>query len=267
MVMMREATVIDDIGAHLRSAREQRNLSLDDLSKRTKLSIATLQAIERNDFERLPGGFFRKAYVRTVAGEVGLDPDEMAAAYCARFEPPPPPVEILRQDSADAALIQELTPPQRRSFASLLALTAPAVAWFILQSGQWSVLQAGHTSPAPSAPLPAVVLADTNRFTPISSSMVAPQEMRIEIAAKGPCWITAEADGTRALYRLVEPGERVVLEARERVSLRLGDAGSVLLSINGGVARSFGGHAEVVTLIVTPGNVERLRTRNEQRSL
>ncbi|MDO8681608.1 MAG: helix-turn-helix domain-containing protein [Acidobacteriota bacterium] len=84
----------DDVGGRLRRAREQRGLSLRDAAHRTKLSIFTLEAIERNDFGRLPGGMFRKAYVRTLAAEVGLDPGELASEYCARFEPreePAPP--------------------------------------------------------------------------------------------------------------------------------------------------------------------------------
>ena len=91
--------VTGDIGGRLRSAREHRGMSLRDAAKQTKLSIAVLQAIERNDFARLPGGMFRKAYVRTLAVEVGLDPNELAAQYCARFEPP---IEALAAPPPDA---------------------------------------------------------------------------------------------------------------------------------------------------------------------
>lgn len=78
----------NDIGGRLRRAREQRGLSLHDLATRTKFTIPVLCAIERNDFAVLPGGMFRKAYVRTLALEVGLNPDDIAADYCACFEPP-----------------------------------------------------------------------------------------------------------------------------------------------------------------------------------
>jgi cytoskeleton protein RodZ len=103
----------DDVGGRLRRAREQRGLSLRDAAHRTKLSIFALEAIERNDFGRLPGGMFRRAYVRTLAAEVGLDPGELASEYCARFEPP-------REEPA---------PPQRqgRRVDSLLAATALAI--------------------------------------------------------------------------------------------------------------------------------------------
>lgn len=84
----------EDIGGSLRQAREQRGLTVRDLAGRTKLSVIVLQAIERNDFGVLPGGLFRKAYVRMLAGELGLDANALAREYAARFEPdisePPP---------------------------------------------------------------------------------------------------------------------------------------------------------------------------------
>src|SRR5688572_10889175 len=92
--------VTDDIGGRLLRAREQRGLSLRDTAQRTKLSISVLQAIERNDFASLPGGMFRKAYLRTVAAEVGLNPNEVAADYCAQFEPPVEPLPVINRSTA-----------------------------------------------------------------------------------------------------------------------------------------------------------------------
>ena len=70
--------------------------------------------------------------------------------------------------------------------------------------------------------------------------------LRIELTATNWCWVAAESDGKRALYRLVEPGERVVLEGHHLISVRLGNAGSVTLSINDGPGRLAGGIGEVV---------------------
>jgi hypothetical protein len=61
------------------------------------------------------------------------------------------------------------------------------------------------------------------------------------------------------MYRLVEPGERVVLEGHRMIALRLGNAGAVTLSINAGASRSFGHDGQVVELTVTPDNVDALR--------
>ncbi|OFW45759.1 MAG: hypothetical protein A3J29_16345 [Acidobacteria bacterium RIFCSPLOWO2_12_FULL_67_14b] len=77
-----------DIGGRLRSAREERGLTLRQVANRTKLSLGALQAIERNEFTQLPAGLFRKAYVRMLAAELGLDAGALARDYSARFEPP-----------------------------------------------------------------------------------------------------------------------------------------------------------------------------------
>lgn len=77
-----------DIGACLRHAREARGMTLGDVATTTKISTSALGAIERNDFARLPGGVFRKAYVKAFAVEVGLSADELAREYQAQFETP-----------------------------------------------------------------------------------------------------------------------------------------------------------------------------------
>jgi cytoskeletal protein RodZ len=63
-------------GTALREARERRGLSLRQISDTTKISVAALESIERNDLSRLPGGLFSRAFVRAFAAQVGLDPEE-----------------------------------------------------------------------------------------------------------------------------------------------------------------------------------------------
>jgi cytoskeletal protein RodZ len=74
-----------DFGAHLRQAREQRGISLRDIAARTKISVLALEALERNDVSRLPGGIFTRAFVRAYANEVGLDAEDTVRRFLARF--------------------------------------------------------------------------------------------------------------------------------------------------------------------------------------
>jgi cytoskeletal protein RodZ len=76
-----EDTAVTDIGTRLKQAREQRKLSLADISTRTKIPVQTLDAIEHNAFNRLPGGVFRKAFIRAFAAEVGADGNALANEY------------------------------------------------------------------------------------------------------------------------------------------------------------------------------------------
>jgi cytoskeleton protein RodZ len=74
-----------DFGAKLRQARERRGVSLRQIAAATKISFGVLEALERNDISKLPGGIFSRAFVRSYASEVGLDPDETIRDFVAEF--------------------------------------------------------------------------------------------------------------------------------------------------------------------------------------
>ena len=63
-------------GSRLKAAREARGITLRQIADRTNLSMVALEALERDDISKLPGGIFSRAFVRAYAGEVGLDPEQ-----------------------------------------------------------------------------------------------------------------------------------------------------------------------------------------------
>jgi len=81
---------MSDFGRSLREARERRGVSLRDIAARTKFSVAALEALERNDPSRLPGGIFARAFVRSYAAEVGLDPEATVREFVEGFDAEPP---------------------------------------------------------------------------------------------------------------------------------------------------------------------------------
>jgi len=68
-------------GPALRRAREERGLSLDDVSRETRLTKRYLLALENETLDDLPGGPYNRAYVRTYATYLELDPDRLISAY------------------------------------------------------------------------------------------------------------------------------------------------------------------------------------------
>ena len=88
-----------DFGDKLREARQRRGVSLRDIADRTKISVAALESLERNDPSRLPGGIFARSFVRSYATEVGLDPDATMHEFINRFdlEPPVVPVRVVME--------------------------------------------------------------------------------------------------------------------------------------------------------------------------
>lgn len=68
-------------GERLLQAREQMGLDLAELAERTKISAASLQAIERDEYHKVSGDLYVKSFLRAYAVEVGLDPEEMSESY------------------------------------------------------------------------------------------------------------------------------------------------------------------------------------------
>ncbi|HXY52310.1 MAG TPA: RodZ domain-containing protein [Terriglobales bacterium] len=70
-------------GEHLRQEREQRGITLDEISLSTKISTRLLRALEEEKFDQLPGGIFNKGFVRAYARHLGIDEEQAIADYLA----------------------------------------------------------------------------------------------------------------------------------------------------------------------------------------
>jgi cytoskeletal protein RodZ len=68
-------------GQMLAAAREAAGLSLDDVAHATKLRASILAAMEDDDFSHCGGTVYARGQLRTIAPVVGLDPDELVAAF------------------------------------------------------------------------------------------------------------------------------------------------------------------------------------------
>src|SRR4051812_39657512 len=68
-------------GENLKRQRELRGIELREISEATKISLRFLQALEADRVDILPGGIFRRSFVREYARHVGLDADRLVAEF------------------------------------------------------------------------------------------------------------------------------------------------------------------------------------------
>src|SRR5688572_1047098 len=108
-------------GARLRLQRERQQVPLATIADRTKIKIALLEGLERDDVSHWPAGIFRRSYVRAYAQAVGLDPDPVVREFLSRY---PDPFE---DDSAVDAVAKNVETTTRRPPMRLTYLISSAI--------------------------------------------------------------------------------------------------------------------------------------------
>src|SRR5712691_10994377 len=113
-------------GENLRREREMRNVTLEEISDSTKISVRALQALEAEEFRKLPGGIFNRSFVRTYARFLGLDEDKVMAEFLAVC-PKSEDVDMKHFNPVKPAAQKET--PRGRLVALTLALTLLAAGY------------------------------------------------------------------------------------------------------------------------------------------
>jgi cytoskeletal protein RodZ len=248
------------LGAKLREARERRGLSLQQIASATKISVTVLQALERNDVARLPGGIFSRAFVRSYAAEVGLDPEGAIQELIGQS---PQDAAASRRFAIEAVEDCRAVESDRQAASAVLRLvliSAPLAALVVYLG-----IVGARRPPKPSAGLPMAAEATdrpvaTTVFAPdrpvaTTAGLVGPSDgVSVSLAASGPCWVSVIADGKLALQREMQAGERHTVEIRRDSILTIGDAAAMTLTLNGTAARPLGRPGQVVTLRLNPSN-------------
>ena len=70
-----------NFGERLKRERELREVSLEEITSATRIGPRFLEALENEEWEKLPGGVFNRGFVRSVARYLGLDEESFLAEY------------------------------------------------------------------------------------------------------------------------------------------------------------------------------------------
>jgi cytoskeletal protein RodZ len=277
------------VGERLREARERQKVSLHAIAEKTNISVRFLDAIEKNQFDKLPGGIFTRGFIRSYAAQVGLDPDATVAQLLSD-EP------TQRDDDIDEAPAR--TQGDGPTAGTLLLafvgfLVVALVLVYVLKPG-WLGLGPATAPPtesvateAPAAPTPLASDAPTSSapvagtaVTPPASAAVpaattstppapaATQEsvpeaprspLHLVVAPSGRCWVQVTADGQMRVAREVTAGERITVDAAERLQVVVGDAGNFAYELNGRPGKSLGARGQVARATILPATVSQFQ--------
>lgn len=97
---------MNSIGDTLRRERRRRNLEISQIAGDLKISGRFLEAMERDDFAKLPGGVFTKSFIRQYAGYLGLDAEELVVGMEQSADPQPEFAQLPEKPKPDVPGMQ-----------------------------------------------------------------------------------------------------------------------------------------------------------------
>lgn len=246
-------------GERLKRERELREVKLEEVSAATRISERFLQALENEDWNKLPGGVFGRGFVRTVARYLGLDEENLLAEYdLARGEsasqssprpeeriPSPPkwiPVIVVLGILALLALLayggvygwRRFAAHRSKSHASSLVPTLPA--------------QASAQAPSPSLPASGVTTADLD----------------LSVAASVSTHVLVLGDGKLLFDGDIASGETRHFHASDQFEVSASDSSSVLLELNGQAMPPLGEPGASGTMVLSRKDLEPASRGNAQ---
>ena len=280
-------------GENLQREREMRGVTLQEISAATKISVRFLQALEAEEFTKLPGGIFTRSFIRAYAKYLGLDEDRVLAEY-----------QLVAQPRADVDLSRLVASnPEGRREASRGPILTLLLA-VVLVGGGYGIFRysrraaeppreisapaqvpapavsspaAGQTSapaPAPESAQPAAEKTSATGPTavgpgaPTATSQtpagldstitgVAEGGLVLQVAATERAWVAVDADGKTVLQRVLNPSEIQTLKAKESFDVTTGNAQGIILTLNGETLKPMGRRGEVKSIHLTESDVKK----------
>jgi transcriptional regulator with XRE-family HTH domain len=110
----RYACMSESFGPRLRQRRERQHIALSAIAEQTKIKLSLLDGLERDDVSQWPSGIFRRAFIRTYAHAIGLDPDAVVTQFLTLHPDPSDdgmPVPAVPRERNGASATQR--PPMR----------------------------------------------------------------------------------------------------------------------------------------------------------
>jgi cytoskeletal protein RodZ len=254
------------IGRALAQARANAGLTVEELSNRTRVRVPIVRAIEQDDFSRCGGDVYARGHIRTLAREVGLDPEPLVRMYSAQYGAEPAPTPVAPLYEAERIRSEPRRPNWTAAMVAAIVAVVGFVAFTVFSGGGGGGKQpvAGkpsavsptaqrqtdaHPSPHPSGkPSPA---------TSDSAIAAAPADkVTVKLTAEaGKSWVQAIDHNGRSLFQgVLSQGRSKTFTDEKRIRLVVGNAGGVRLFVNGKDLGAAGQDGQVVRLDFTPGD-------------
>jgi cytoskeletal protein RodZ len=236
------------LGEEFRSAREARGLTLSDVAEQIHIRSVYLNAIENEDWKSIGAPVYVRGFIRTYARFLGLDAEDAVASFNRSAPPERSPALVA------STIVDEREGPQVSLWAILGALVALVLVGFVVYEA-WLLYGRGGGSSAPVAATtaqPAGPPGGSQSPAPGASASPSPggsptpaahHQLAIRLTERS--WLRVTIDGKTQLEGILPAGTARTFTGSV-ADLRVGNAGGVLVSVNGKPPAPLGKAGDVV---------------------
>jgi cytoskeletal protein RodZ len=222
-------------GEQLRLAREARGITLRHISDQTRISIRYLEAIESDDYKRLPGGIFNRSFIKSYAKQIGFDEKEAIEGYLRTAR------EQGESDEVATTPYKSHVYTDGGTRSPLVTLLLTVLILAILSLGVYAAVhwyQRREATRTGSNPQPANTQATQPANPAVNQNstaqlMPAAEFKNISITARGKVYVSWVMDNARKLGGFIGPDKPAAgpFSPKERLLIRYDKADAPLLEI------------------------------------
>jgi len=262
---------MESFGTYLKGERESRGISLDAISRATKVRRVILEAIEKDQGEALLPEVVIKGFIEAYARQLGLDPQAVLVKYSQW------------QEGNEAAEQGGVLPggkrriPPRYMVAGVVGVVAVIViALFVAfphgpregaqettlakpSPEQTPTVPSEGPQPPSSTPLAEEAVKEAAPLAPppldtqgekkgTSAEPVSVPEHTLVITASERTWIQIQEGSSLPRDVILSPGDNLIRKSSQRLAVVIGNAGGVTVSFDGKILTSLGEAGQVVRL-------------------
>lgn len=247
-----------NFGERLKRERELREVSPSEITSATRISGRFLEALENEDWGKLPGGIFNRGFVRAIARYLGLDEEGLLAEYDLahgeqKIEIPAPYENAIPRPPKWIPIIGILV------FLGILAGLVYAGRYGWRRYSTYRAAKQSSTSilvsrpPSPSgAPKP---LAEDPLSTSSGSPGSAVPALDLSVSTPVATRVRIVADGKSLLDTELPAGETRHFFASQQFEVSAGDSSAVLLELNGQAMPPLGAPGASGTIVLSQKNL------------
>ncbi|GAX34112.1 helix-turn-helix domain-containing protein [Nodularia sp. NIES-3585] len=246
---------LQEITQYLLQVRQEKSISIEEIAIQTNIRLHLLNALDAGDFAALPEPIYVQGFIRRYAEAMGLDGQALANTLIVNDFP-----QYSHNESQNLNKRPNIQIPLFVPYGVLLLLAAVGLV-FVLNPNLRPEPPAKQEDTSKTTPLPVPLssqkldTAATSEQPPLTvetPKSTASPNVEVNLELQGESWLQVTVDGKTEFMGNLKEGERQAWQANENLTIRSGNAGAVLISVNQQPAKPFGNDGDVKEVTFTP---------------